>query len=75
MRKAFLIMGGGIGPMREQLGTGSGPKPGTAPGITVAGSCGGQAKPDMATIRFLVHTDADTAAAAIEQNQQRLARS
>ena len=47
---------------------------GPPPGITVAGLAEVKVKPDMATIRFLVHTDADTAAAAIQQNQQRLAQ-
>ena len=74
MRKAFLIMVATWALCWNPLARAQDPSVGLPPGITVAGSAEVKAKPDMATIRFLVHTDANTAAAAIQQNQQRLSQ-
>jgi uncharacterized protein YggE len=74
MRRTFLMMVAASALCGNTLTYAQDQSLGPPPGITVTGIAEIKTKPNMAIVRFLVHTDADTAAAAIQQNQQRLAQ-
>jgi uncharacterized protein YggE len=74
MRRTFLMIAAASALCGNTLTHAQNQSLGPPPGITVTGTAEIKIRPNMATVRFLVHTDADTAVAAIQQNQQRLAQ-